>query len=430
MTSVNYLLVAVVFIVLLLQIDCNTYAFLQHLPSSPLLLSRTNNIEIERDRIKVYQLGNDYLDRISESSDDIERDSSESRSNPFANVIHAASSGITSAAERGSSDIQSAVSGVGKVTNSALSGVGKVTKRGTRDIKKTTIRAQKVIKKGAFGLVYTTTTVGKGLSDMHFFDAHSFVVGDNFGKTILNNNFASPALPKVEAEEIVKWIDSQAKSGTEWIDTKAKSGTEMVSSKARTLVLNFTGKQQYKFGDVTKEIIDRITSSEISVQDVILLLKILLALGATIGPIAELLPFTLLIEALNISLEQKVGGEILKVLSKTLDNRIVAAMFSDSDKSLIGDVMKRTVIGGVLSYTGKSTYESGDIQRAVEQRHEEDDDVKLEVDINSEFENWDEMFVDNIEAGEDQAKIMDMKIALALEECEALAQNSREKKGS
>jgi len=423
-----------VFTLLLLQIDCNTYAFLQHPPSSMLLLSPTNNIEIERDRIKVYQLGNNYLDSISESSDDIEReqqkDSSESRSNPFANVIHAASSGITSAAERSSSDIQSAVSGVGKVTNSALSGVGKVTKRGTRDIKKTTIRAQKVIKKGAFGLVYTTTTVGKGLSDMHFFDAHSFVVGDNFGKTILNNNFASPALPKVEAEEIVKWIDSQAKSGTEWIDAQAKSGTEMVSSKARTLVLNFTGKQQYKFGDVTKEIINRITSSEISVQDVILLLKILLALGATIGPIAELLPFTLLIEALNISLEQKVGGEILKVLSKTLDNRIVAAMFSDSDKSLLGDVMKRTVIGGVLSYTGKSTYESGDIQRAVEQRQEEDDDVKLEVDINAEFEKWDMMFVDKIEAGEDQAKIMDMKIALALEECEALAQNSREKKGS
>ena len=56
--------------------------------------------------------------------------------------------------------------------------------------------------------------------------------------------------------------------------------------------------------------------------------------------------------------------------------------------------------------------------------------MKLEVDINSEFENWDKMFVDKIEAGEDQAKIMDMKIALALEECEALAQNSREKKGS
>ena len=37
-----------------------------------------------------------------------------------------------------------------------------------------------------------------------------------------------------------------------------------------------------------------------------------------IGPLAELLPFTFLIEALNVSLEQKVGAKIFEVLATTL----------------------------------------------------------------------------------------------------------------
>ncbi|KAL7526816.1 hypothetical protein ACHAWF_001921, partial [Thalassiosira exigua] len=156
--------------------------------------------------------------------------------------------------------------------------------------------------------------------------------------------------------------------------------------------------------------------------------QILLALGATIGPLAELLPFTFLIEAVNISLEQKVGGKILEVLSKSLDSRLVAALFTTDDKNLIGDVVKRTVLGGVLEFTGKSNYEPGDIQRAVEGGREGEggEDRKLELDISSEFEEWDRMFVEKIETEDyvgNQARIMDMKIAMALEECEAISQS-------
>ena len=99
-----------------------------------------------------------------------------------------------------------------------------------------------------------------------------------------------------------------------------------------------------------------------------------------IGPLAELLPFTFLIEALNVSLEQKVGAKILEVLATTLDNRIVAALFTSDDKSLIGDVIKRSALSGVLKFTGKSNYESGDIQRAVQRGQDEDctDNMKLD----------------------------------------------------
>ena len=130
---------------------------------------------------------------------------------------------------------------------------------------------------------------------------------------------------------------------------------------------------------------------------------------------------------MNISLEQKVGGKILEVLSKTLDNRLVAALFTSDDKSLIGDVVKRSILAGVLKFTGKSEYESGDIQRTVQQGQEEGntEDLQLDLEVAAEFERWDRMFVDRIQSEEEQAnelKEMDIKIAQALEECEAISQ--------
>jgi hypothetical protein len=78
-----------------------------------------------------------------------------------------------------------------------------------------------------------------------------------------------------------------------------------------------------------------------------------------IGPLAELLPFAFLIEALNVSLEQKVGTKILEVLTTTLDNHIVVALFTSDNKSLIGGVIKRSALSlsRVLKFTGKSIYE-------------------------------------------------------------------------
>lgn len=371
--------------------------------------------------IKLHQMGpgssGDYLNKISANNEQDERERDEAhsistdenlRKSPMANVQSAfnsaasnvsnevgkrtseISSGFASVAERGSSDFQS-------FANSAVTNVGKVTKKGTRDVKRTTLRAQKVMKRSTDGLVATS----RGLSDIHFFEVVSFT-------------------PKIQAEEIVKWIDSQA-----------KSGTEMVGSKAKTLVLNFTGRNEYEFGDVTKELVHRVSSHEVNMQDAILLLKILLALGTAIGPLAELLPFTFLVEALNISLEQKVGGKILETLTKTLDSRLVAALFTSDDKNLIGDVVKRTVLGGVLEFTGKSKYESGDIQRAVQQgqRESNSQEMALDLDIDSEFEEWDRLFVEKIETDDyvgNQAKIMDMKITMALEECEAISRGGPE----
>lgn len=133
-------------------------------------------------------------------------------------------------------------------------------------------------------------------------------------------------------EQGINDLQSLSKNGTElvgevarFIDVQAKSGSELVSSKAKSLVLDFTGKEQYNFGDISNELVRRIATKEIAIQDTILVIKLLVALGASIGPLAKMLPLTVLLEALNVSLEQKIGGKVLEALAATIDNRIVAA---------------------------------------------------------------------------------------------------------
>lgn len=143
-------------------------------------------------------------------------------------------SGFSSVAEQGGSDIQS-------LARTAKTNVDKVTKKGTWVVRRTTWRAQNAVKKSTDGLVETGS---RGLSDLHFFEVIRFT-------------------PKIKAEDVVNWIDSQA-----------RSGTGLVSSKAKTLVLNFTGKREYQFGDVTKELVHRVASGGVNMQDTLLLLKV------------------------------------------------------------------------------------------------------------------------------------------------------------
>lgn len=221
---------------------------------------RKNNV------IQLYLKGpgstNDYLSNIStmnERSDGYKNDNETStsdttllsRNNPISkvqstlnNVAASVSneigkrtsdvaSGFASVAEQGGSDIQS-------LASTARASVDKVAKKGSWDVRRTTWRAQNAVKKSADGLVAT----GRGLTDLHFFEIVRFT-------------------PKIKAEDIVNWMDSQA-----------RSGTDIVSSKAKTLVLNFTGKREYQFGDVTKELVHRVASGGVNMQDTLLLLKV------------------------------------------------------------------------------------------------------------------------------------------------------------
>eukprot|EP00985_Skeletonema_marinoi_P002000 scaffold814_cov128-Skeletonema_marinoi.AAC.5 len=425
----------------------------------------------ERDSIKLRQMGNDYLSNLSATDDD-SQDKDTSTIQISTTPLNSVESVLKSATTSVSSEVGKTANGIKSITRSVSSGIGSVTSKGTNDIKSITRSVSSgigsVTAKGTNELKTITRSVSSGIGSVAKMGASSLTsevekrtsdiqsvartassglesVAKKGAKDFRITTLVAGRAVKKGTKDVInvagrgveetgnlaiglaeRTVSDTGKVAT-WIDSQAKAGTEAVTSSTKRAVLNFTGKSSYEFGDVSKETVRRIAAGEVNMQDFILLLKILLAVGATIGPLAELLPFTFLLEALNISIEQKVGGKVMEVLAKSLDSRIVGALFTSDDKNLIGDVAKRSLLSGILSYTGKPNYESGDIQRAVLQHENEDhsEEKTLDIDV-SEFAEWDNVFIEKLGAELDEAanidpeelntaKEMDMKIALALE---------------
>ena len=324
-------------------------------------------------------------------------------------------SGLSDIASKGNSDIEEVKTSVESAAKYASTGFYNVAKRGGEDVLEF---ANKV---SAFG--------GEGLKETSTFAADFATRGTGDLLRMTERGISSLQSLSINGTEKVGDV-------AKWIDEQSKNGSALVSSKAKSIVLSFTRKDEYEFGDVTNELIRRIASKEIAVQDTILVIKLLVALGASIGPLAKVLPLTVLLEALNISLEQKIGGKVLEALALSIDNRIVAA-FSSDDKVQLGDAVKRTVLSGVLAFTNKSTYESGDIKRVIENSEDDVNDElgQLDLQLNAQLLEWDRLFVQRcIESAQDannpDAKTLDMKICIALEECSKIEEESRKNKKS
>jgi hypothetical protein len=124
--------------------------------------------------------------------------------------------------------------------------------------------------------------------------------------------------------------------------------SKYIDSKVKEQVNDFTKKDLYKFGDITEEIIKRIKNRDYSLEDMIILLKILLAFGAGLTPVAQFLPAKLLIEALDVSIAGDLGNKFIAEITKELDRRMKMA-FTGSPDYQLGDLSKKAV----LKYIGK-----------------------------------------------------------------------------
>jgi len=149
-----------------------------------------------------------------------------------------------------------------------------------------------------------------------------------------------------------------------WVDTKVKGE-----------VNKFTDKDAYKFGDLTKEIARRVASGDYTLDDLFMLLKALAMFGASISPVAGFLPVKLLVELLNFSLLNDIGGKVTSSLAMELDKRLKKSLLGDENYKL-GDATKRTIGNAVKSYTGKEEYEFGDVTKKVVSTFA-DDETKL-----------------------------------------------------
>lgn len=156
----------------------------------------------------------------------------------------------------------------------------------------------------------------------------------------------------------------------------------------------FTGNEEYAVGDISKEILRRVASRDYSLEDIILLLKILLALGSGLSPVASFLPAKLLIELLDYSILGDLSNKIIEAASKELDRRFKKSITGDENYQL-GDLSKKAI----MKYIGKETYSLGDITRKALEDKKASNAKQLLKDINTnltkeELALWDAKFLE------------------------------------
>lgn len=125
-------------------------------------------------------------------------------------------------------------------------------------------------------------------------------------------------------------------------------------------VCEMTGKNSYTAGDLTEEILRRVTSGEMKWEEVLMLMKMMLSIGASFSPVAGMLPAKVLIELLNYSIIAQAGEMVTSAISTELDRRMKKAFTGDPDYQL-GDKSKRQL----LNFIGSDTYEFGSLTKTI-----------------------------------------------------------------
>lgn len=178
--------------------------------------------------------------------------------------------------------------------------------------------------------------------------------GYQFGD--ITKNLISKVTNKDDYEfgDLSKAIDKTVKQKVATMSGKDKDSyqfgdlSKLIDSKVKEQVNDFTNQESYQFGDVTKEILKRVKTRNYTLDDMMILLKILLAFGAGLSPVANFLPAKLLIELLDYSILGDVTNKVTSAITQELDRRMKKAFTGDVDYQL-GDMSKKAV----LNYIGK-----------------------------------------------------------------------------
>jgi len=174
-----------------------------------------------------------------------------------------------------------------------------------------------------------------------------------------------------------------------WLDQKGKEKVGNLAAK------DFS---DYQVGDITKEVMRRVRSGDYQSHDVFLALRILLSAGASLTPIAGVLPLKLLIELVNLGLAQDLTGRLMEVLAGSLDERVKEAVTGDKNYRL-GDLTRNKMLTELAEFTGNEEYTFGDISRTIAARSQDGKKcslrskaIDLEDSITDELTEWDRDF--------------------------------------
>ncbi|CAJ1403951.1 unnamed protein product [Effrenium voratum] len=132
----------------------------------------------------------------------------------------------------------------------------------------------------------------------------------------------------------------------------------MSSTRGRR-VADLLGKEQYEFGDISREIARRAKEAEIDEEDLKLLLRAVLALGAGLTPVAHLLPIQVLLNlygsSLELELSQRLLSRLTASMAKELDRRAKEAMLGKGNEDyVLGDLTRAQMQRSIKELTGKA----------------------------------------------------------------------------
>jgi len=139
-----------------------------------------------------------------------------------------------------------------------------------------------------------------------------------------------------------------------------------------TWVEGFTDKAEYRFGDVSKELLRRFQTGQYTQDDVWLFLKIISLVGMNLQPVVAGLPVKVVMDMLEVSVGQQVSGKVAGMLSNEVEQRMKLFVTGDKDYQ-VGDFTKQAVLG-------KKEYEFGDLTKRMIQNIQQKDDTTSDAD--------------------------------------------------
>ena len=140
-------------------------------------------------------------------------------------------------------------------------------------------------------------------------------------------------------------------------------------------------------GDISKEIIRRVSTGEYATEDLLLLCKALVTFGVGLTPVASFLPAKLLLEMMSFGIAEDVGGRLMGALSKTLDERFKETITGDANYRL-GDKTKQVVQNLMAKAKEKETFTSTKSEVSVSRNDVVSGD-EMDAALLVELEDWD-----------------------------------------
>ncbi len=179
---------------------------------------------------------------------------------------------------------------------------------------------------------------------------------------------------------------------SKWLDAQAKGGVVKLDQSIKKRIQQFTQRPNYRFGDITRELIRRFQDGDYNAEDLWLFMRIALLISKQlVPPVAAALPVRVLMELVEVSMAQSVSEDLTSILTSEVNQRMKQFIIGDKTYQ-IGDITKKILTGNkanevseigkqvVGRFTGQDVSTLGDVSKRLwkkykEKQHEQRGDI-------------------------------------------------------